>query len=164
MVPRGCQTGAMSALKDRLQSDLTTAMKSRDELSAATLRMVLTAVTNEEVSGKQARQLSDEEVVTVLGREAKKRREAAEAYDAAQRPELAQRERDELAVITGYLPEQLDDAALAAIVDAAVAQVAAGGATGGAAMGQVMKLVQPQIKGRADGGAVSAMVKAALGM
>ena len=154
----------MSALKDRLQSDLTTAMKSRDELSAATLRMVLTAVTNEEVSGKQARQLSDEEVVTVLGREAKKRREAAEAYDAAQRPELAQRERDELAVITGYLPEQLDDAALAAIVDAAVAQVAAGGATGGAAMGQVMKLVQPQIKGRADGGAVSAMVKAALGM
>ena len=129
MVPRGCQTGAMSALKDRLQSDLTTAMKSRDELSAATLRMVLTAVTNEEVSGKQARQLSDEEVVTVLGREAKKRREAAEAYDAAQRPELAQRERDELAVITGYLPEQLDDAALAAIVDAAVAQVAAGGAT-----------------------------------
>lgn len=164
MVPRGCQTGGMSALKDRLQSDLTTAMKSRDELSAATLRMVLTAVTNEEVSGKQARQLSDDEVVTVLGREAKKRREAAEAYDAAQRPELAQRERDELGVITGYLPEQLDDAALAAIIDAAVAQVAAGGATGGAAMGQVMKLVQPAIKGRADGGAVSAMVKAALGM
>lgn len=154
----------MSALKDRLQADLTIAMKQRDELSAATLRMVLTAVTNEEVSGKQARQLSDEEVVTVLGREAKKRREAAEAYDQAQRPELAQRERDELGVITGYLPEQLDEAALRAIVEAAVAQVQADGVTGGAAMGAVMKLVQPQVKGRADGGAVSAMVKASLGM
>ena len=164
MVPRGCQTGRMSALKDRLQADLTIAMKQRDELSAATLRMVLTAGTKEEVSGKQARQLSDEEVVTVLGREAKKRREAAEAYDQAQRPELAQRERDELGVITGYLPEQLDEAALRAIVEAAVAQVQADGVTGGAAMGAVMKLVQPQVKGRADGGAVSAMVKASLGM
>jgi len=154
----------MSALKDRLQADLTRAMKARDELTASTLRMALTAVTNEEVAGKQARQLSDEEVTDVLGREAKKRREAAEAYDAAQRPELAERERAELGVLEGYLPQALGDDEVQAIVDAAVAEVLAGGASGGAAMGAVMKLVQPQVRGRADGGAVAARVKAALGM
>ena len=154
----------MSALKDQLQSDLTTAIKSRDEVTAATMRMVLTAITNEEVSGKQARQLSDDDVLTVLGREAKKRREAAEAYDAAQRPELAARERDELDVIARYLPQPLSDAEVAAIVDAAVAEVAGTGATGGQAMGAVMKIVQPQVKGRADGGVVAAQVKAALGL
>ena len=125
--------------------------------------MALTAVTNEEVAGKQARQLSDEEVTDVLGREAKKRREAAEAYDAAQRPELAERERAELGVLEGYLPQALGDDEVQAIVDAAVAEVLAGGASGGAAMGAVMKLVQPQVRGRADGGAVAARVKAALG-
>lgn len=154
----------MSTLKDTLQSDLTTAIKARDEVSAATLRMVLTAITNEEVSGKEARTLSDEDVITVLGREAKKRRESAEAYDAAGRPELADRERAELEVIAGYLPQQLDDTEIQAIVDAAVAEVASTGASGGAAMGQVMKIVQPQVKGRADGGIVAAKVKAALGM
>lgn len=154
----------MSALKDRLQADLTSAMKARDELTASTLRMALTAVTNEEVAGKQARQLSDEEVTDVLGREAKKRREAAEAYDAAQRPELAERERAELGVLEGYLPQALGDDEVQAIVDAAVAEVLAGGASGGAAMGAVMKLVQPQVRGRADGSAVAARVKAALGM
>lgn len=154
----------MSALKDRLQSDLTTAIKSRDEVTAATVRMVLTAITNEEVAGKEHRELSDDDVLTVLGREAKKRREAAEAYDAADRPELAQRERDELAVIAGYLPQQLEESEIEAIVAAAVAEVTAGGATGGQAMGAVMKLVQPQVKGRADGGLVAAKVKAALGM
>ena len=153
----------MSELKARLQSDLTTAMKGRDELSAATIRMVLTAITNEEVAGKEHRELSDDDVVTVLGREAKKRREAAEAYDAANRPELAERERAELGVIQGYLPQALDESEVRAIVDSAVAQVTASGATGGAAMGQVMKLVQPQVKGRADGGQVAALVKAALG-
>lgn len=153
----------MSELKARLQSDLTTAMKSRDEVSAATIRMVLTAITNEEVAGKEHRELSDDDVVTVLGREAKKRREAAEAYDGASRPELADRERAELAVIQGYLPQALDEAEVRAIIDDAVAQVTATGATGGAAMGQVMKLVQPQVKGRADGGQVAALVKAALG-
>lgn len=153
----------MSELKSRLQSDLTTAMKGRDELSAATIRMVLTAITNEEVAGKEHRELSDDDVITVLGREAKKRREAAEAYDAANRPELAERERAELGVIQAYLPQALDEAELRAIIDAAVAQVSASGASGGAAMGQVMKLVQPQVKGRADGGQVAAMVKAALG-
>lgn len=139
-------------------------MKQRDELSAATIRMVLTAITNEEVAGKEARQLSDDDVVAVLGREAKKRREAAEAYDQAQRPELAARERDELGVITGYLPEQLSEAELEGIVAAAVGQVAATGVSGGQAMGAVMKLVQPQIKGRADGGAVSALVRTSLGL
>ena len=154
----------MSALKDRLQSDLTTAIKSRDEVTAATIRMALTAITNEEVAGKEARQLSDDDVLTVLGREAKKRRESAEAYDAAARPELADRERAELGVIARYLPQPLDDAEVAAIVDAAVAEVAETGATGGQAMGAVMKLVQPQVKGRADGGQVAARVKAALGL
>ena len=125
--------------------------------------MVLTAITNEEVAGKEHRELSDDDVVTVLGREAKKRREAAEAYDGASRPELADRERAELAVIQGYLPQALDEAEVRAIIDDAVAQVTATGATGGAAMGQVMKLVQPQVKGRADGGQVAALVKAALG-
>lgn len=154
----------MSALKDQLQSDLTTAIKARDEVTAATIRMALTAITNEEVSGKEARALSDDDVLTVLGREAKKRREAAEAYDAASRPELAARERAELDVIARYLPQPLTDEEVRGIVDAAVAEATAGGASGGQAMGAVMKIVQPQVKGRADGGAVAAMVKSALGM
>jgi hypothetical protein len=154
----------MSALKDQLQSDLTTAIKSRDEVTAATIRMALTAITNEEVSGKEARALSDDDVLTVLGREAKKRREAAEAYDAASRPELADRERAELQVIARYLPQPLTDDEVRSIVEAAVAEATAGGASGGQAMGAVMKIVQPQVKGRADGGAVAAMVKTALGM
>ena len=151
-------------MKAQLKQDLTTAMKSRDELSAATLRMALTAITNEEVSGKEARELSDDDVMTVLGREAKKRRESAEAYDAADRPELAERERAELGILAAYLPSAMDEAELAQIVAAAVAEVSAGGATGGAAMGAVMKLVSPQVKGRADGGQVAALVKSALGM
>ena len=154
----------MSALKDQLQSDLTTAIKARDEVTAATIRMALTAITNEEVSGKEARALSDDDVLTVLGREAKKRREAAEAYDSASRPELADRERAELDVIARYLPQPLSDDEVRAIVDAAVVEVTAGGAAGGQALGAVMKIVQPQVKGRADGGAVAAMVKTALGM
>jgi uncharacterized protein YqeY len=154
----------MSELKDRLQSDLTTAIKGRDEVTAATVRMVLTAITNEEVAGKEHRDLTDDDVLTVLGREAKKRREAAEAYTDASRPELADRERAELEVIARYLPQQLSEDEIRSIVDAAVAEVSAGGASGGQAMGQVMKLVQPQVKGRADGGVVAAMVKSALGM
>ena len=154
----------MSALKDQLQSDLTTAIKARDEVTSATIRMVLTAITNEEVSGKEARALSDDDVLTVLGREAKKRRESADAYDAAARPELADRERAELQVIARYLPQALTEEEVAAIVTAAVAEVTAGGAAGGQAMGAVMKLVQPQVKGRADGGMVAGLVKSALGM
>jgi uncharacterized protein YqeY len=154
----------MSALKDQLQADLTAAIKSRDEVTAATLRMVLTAVTNEEVAGKEARELSDDDVMTVLGREAKKRRESAEAYEGALRPELADRERAELQVISGYLPLPLTDVEVRTIIDAAVADVVATGASGRAAMGEVMKRVQPQVKGRSDGAQVAAQVKAALGI
>src|SRR3954464_12253275 len=104
------------SLKDRLHADLTSSMKSRDELRSATLRMALTAVTTEEVAGKKARVLSDDEVLTVLGREAKKRREAAEAFDPAGRGELAARERAEGEVLAGYLPAQLSDEEVAEIV------------------------------------------------
>lgn len=154
----------MSALKDQLQSDLVTAIKAHDEVTSATIRMTLSAITNEEVAGKQARQLSDDDVLTVIGREAKKRRESAEAYESASRPELAQRELLELDVLGRYLPEALSDDEVQAIVAAAVAEVAATGATGGQAMGQVMKLVQPQVKGRADGGQVAGLVRSALGL
>ena len=149
----------MTDLKSRLKSDLTEAMRARDELRTATLRMVLTAVTNEEVSGKQARTLSDDEVVAVLAREAKKRRESAEAYAQAGRPELAQREIDECAVIDDYLPAQLSDDELTGLVGAAVAVVRAAGDDGPRAMGAVMKQVQPAVAGRADGGRVAAEVK-----
>jgi uncharacterized protein len=149
----------MSTLEKRLHDDLTESIRARDEVRSATLRMALTAVKNEAVSGAEARELADADVVTVLGREAKKRREAATAYDAAARPELAERERAELAVIEGYLPAQLDDAELAALVTAAVAET---GADSPKAMGQVMKVLTPRIAGRADGGRVAAAVKVAL--
>jgi uncharacterized protein YqeY len=146
----------MPELKDRLHADLNAAMKARDELTTATLRMALTAVTNEEVAGKTARELSDDEVVKVLAREEKKRREAAEAYDQAGRPELADRERAEGGVLQGYLPAQLDDDELAALVRAAIAE---SGATTPQQMGLVMKAVQPTIAGRADGKRVSDEVR-----
>ncbi len=146
-------------LKDTLRSDLTDAIRSRDQVRAATLRMVLTALTNEEVSGAQARELSDEEVQKVVAKEAKKRREASEAYASAQRPELAAKEDAELAVLEGYLPAQLDDASLEALVAQAVA---ATGATGMPQMGTVMKSVQPLVAGRADGGRVAAAVRRVL--
>ena len=149
----------MSDLKDRLQNDLTAAMKARDELRTATLRMALTAVKNEEVAGGQARELDDAEVLKVLAREGKKRREAAEAYVTAGRQELADREQAEGAVIEEYLPAQLSDEELAALVAAAVAE---SGATSPQQMGAVMKLVTPKVAGRAEGGRVAAAVKAAL--
>jgi uncharacterized protein len=147
-------------LKEQLQSDLTTAMKSRDELRASTLRMALTAITTEEVAGKKARQLSDDEVVKVLGRESKKRREAAEAFTAAGRDELATRERAEGEVLATYLPAQLDDGEIERIVRAAIEET---GASDPQAMGQVMKVVQPQVAGRAEGGRVAAEVRRQLG-
>ena len=150
----------MSELKDRLQSDLTTAMKSRDELRTATLRMALTAVRMEEVSGKAARELDDEEVVTVLGRESKKRREAAEAFDGAGRPDRADRERAEGEVLAGYLPEQLSNDDLRDLVAAAIA---ATGAEGPRGIGAVMRVVSPQTAGRAEGGRVAAEVRRQLG-
>ena len=154
----------MAAMKDRLQADLTEAMRSSDKITSATIRMALTAITNEEVSGKQARELSDDDVITVLSREAKKRRESAEAYTQAQRPELAQQENDELAVLDRYLPQQLTEAEVDAIVAAAVEQATADGAEGGKAMGAVMKIVTPQASGRFDGSAIAGKVRAALGM
>jgi uncharacterized protein YqeY len=144
----------MSALEQRLHDDLTAAIRSRDEVASATLRMALTAVKTEAVSGTEARELSDADVIAVLGREAKKRRESATAYDDAHRPELADRERAELAVLEGYLPAQLPPPA------AAVAET---GADSPKAMGSVMKVLTPRIAGRADGGRVAAAVRAALG-
>ena len=149
----------MSTLEERLHDDLTESIRARDEVRSATLRMALTAAKNEAVSGTEARELSDAEVVTVLGREAKKRREAATAYDAAARPELAARERAELVVIEGYLPAQLDDTELAELVATAIVET---GADSPQAMGQVMKVLTPRVAGRADGGRVAAAVKAAL--
>lgn len=145
-----------ASLKARLHADLTTAIKARDELQTATLRMVLAAITTEEVSGSVARELSDDEVLRVLAREAKKRREAAEAFDAGNRPELAERERAEGGVIDAYLPQQLTDDELRELVTAAVAE---SGATGPQAMGAVMKIVTPRVGGRAEGGRVAAEVK-----
>ena len=152
----------MSALKDQLQSDLTDAIRAQDELTMATLRMALAAITNAEVSGKEARELSDDEVVVVLTSEAKKRREAAESFDAGGATDRADRERAELGVLQRYLPEQLSEDEIKAIVADAVAAAAAEGKTGPAAMGAVMKVVTPQTRGRADGGQVAALVKAAL--
>ena len=146
----------MSELKDRLRSDLNTAMKARDELTTATLRMALTAVTTEEVAGKAARELSDDEVLKILGREAKKRREAAEAFDGAGRAELADRERAEGTVLDRYLPAQLGDDELGELVAAAITQ---SGASSPRDMGAVMKIVQPQVAGRADGKRVSDEVR-----
>lgn len=153
----------MSALKDQLQSDLTDAIRAQDELTMATLRMALAAITNAEVSGKEARELSDDEVVVVLTSEAKKRREAAESFDAGGASDRADRERAELGVLQRYLPEQLSEEEIKAIVADAVAAAAAEGKTGPAAMGAVMKVVSPQTRGRADGGQVAALVKSALG-
>jgi len=149
-------------LKAQLKADLTTSIKARDELKSATLRMVLTAITNEEVAGKESKVLTDEEVLTVLAREGKKRRESVVAYTDANRPELAARENAELEVISLYLPEQLSEAEVEAIVASAVEQVSGNGVTGGAAIGAVMKIVQPQVKGRADGSVIASLVKKAL--
>jgi uncharacterized protein YqeY len=150
----------MSELKDRLQSDLTTAMKSRDELRTATLRMALTAVRMEEVSGKSSRELDDTEVVAVLGRESKKRREAAEAFEGAGRPDRADRERAEGDVLADYLPAQLSDDDLRDLVAAAIAETGAEGPRG---IGAVMRVVSPQTAGRAEGGRVAAEVRRQLG-
>jgi len=146
----------MSDLKARLQADLTAAIKGRDELTTATLRMALAAVTTEEVAGRQARELSDDEVLRVLGREAKKRREAAEAFSTGGRPELAERERAEGAVLDRYLPAQLSDAEVAELVRAAIAET---GATTPAQLGAVMKVVQPRAAGRAEGRRLAAEVR-----
>jgi uncharacterized protein len=146
----------MPELKARLHADLNAAMKARDEVTTATLRMALTAITNEEVSGPQARELTDDEVLRVLVREAKKRREAAEAFESAGRDELASRERAEGGVLDRYLPAQLGDDELGELITAAIAET---GASSPRDMGAVMKLVVPKVAGRADGKRVSDEVR-----
>jgi uncharacterized protein YqeY len=145
-----------TTLKQRLKDDLTTAIKGRDELRSATLRLTLTAITKEEVAGKQARELSDAEVVKVIAREEKKRREAAEAFEQGGRKESAERELAEGELLQAYLPKQLDDAELSGIVAQAIKE---SGAEGPKAMGAVMKIVNPKVAGLAEGGRVAAEVR-----
>jgi uncharacterized protein len=149
----------MAGLKDRLRGDLTAAMKSRDEVRIRTLRMALTSISNEEVAGNAARELSDDEVLRILGREARRRREAADAFEAAGRADQAAAERAEDRVLAEYLPAQLSDAELAAIVAEVIDET---GASGMSAMGQVMKAVTPRVAGRAEGGRVAAEVRRVL--
>ena len=150
----------MAELKDRLRAGLNDAIRSRDQVRLRTLRMALTSITNEEVAGASARDLSDEEIVKVLTREARKRREAAEAFGAAGRAEQAAAERAEGDVLADYLPAQLGDDELAELVAAAIAET---GATGMEGMGQVMKTLTPRVAGRADGARVAAEVRRRLG-
>lgn len=150
----------MPELKNRLRADLTTSMKARDQLRTRTIRMALTAVANEEVAGRAARELSDEEVLRILTREARKRREAAEAFEAAGRADRAAAERAEGEVLAAYLPAQLSDAELARLVTTAISEA---GASGMPAMGPVMKTVTPLVAGRAEGARVAAEVRRQLG-
>jgi hypothetical protein len=146
----------VNELKERLRADLTDAMRRRDQVRLRTLRMALTAITTEEVAGSAVHELSDEDVLKVLTREAKKRREAAEAFEAAGRAEQAEAERAEGVVLASYLPAQLSDEELAGLVTAAVAETGAAGLPG---MGKVMKAVTPRVAGRADGARVAAEVR-----
>jgi uncharacterized protein YqeY len=148
-----------SQLKSTLRADLHTSMREHDKVRSSTLRMALTAVTNEEVSGTTARELSDDEVLKVLAREAKKRREAATAYREAKRPELAAKEEAELVFLEAYLPAQLSDPELQALVAQAINET---GANGMPQMGMVMKAATTLVAGRAEGGRIAAMVKSAL--
>ena len=147
------------SIKETLQADLTEAIRGRNEIVSGTIRMVLTAITNEEVSGKEARTLTDAEIITVLSREAKKRREAAEAFADAGRADKAALEKAEGEVIAKYLPEQMREDEIKKLIDAAIAQT---GASGPADMGKVMGVIKSQVAGKADGGTVSGLVKAAL--
>ena len=147
------------SLKEKLQNDLTAAMRARDEIKSSTIRMILTSIKNEEVSGKEARDLSDAELITVLSREAKKRREAAEAFDQAGAKDRADQERAEGVVIAEYLPKQLSEDEIKTLIAEAIAET---GANSPAQMGLVMKSLQPKTAGKADGGLVSSLVKAAL--
>ena len=146
-------------LKEKLQADLTEAIRGRDEVKSGTIRMLLSAITNEEVAGKAAKVLTDAEIITVLSRETKKRREAVEAFTAAKRDDLANKEKAEAAVIAQYLPEQLSEAEIKKMITEAIAEANAAGPAG---MGLVMKVLQPKIAGKADSGLVSGLVKTAL--
>jgi uncharacterized protein YqeY len=147
------------SLKEKLQADLTSAMRNRDEVRSSTIRMILTSIKNEEVSGKEMRELNESELITVLSREAKKRREAAEAFDQAGAKDRAETERAEGAIIAEYLPKQLSESEVKELIEAAIRET---GANSTAQMGLVMKNLQPKIAGKADGALVSSLVKAAL--
>ncbi|MET9377724.1 GatB/YqeY domain-containing protein [Streptomyces sp. NPDC002992] len=149
----------MTTLKAKLQDDLNAAIKERDELRSSTLRLTLAAITKEEVAGKTKRELSDDEVQKVIAKEAKKRREAADAFAQGGRAESAEREKAEGVILDAYLPQQLSDEELEQIVAAAVAEATGAGAEGPRAMGAVMKIVNPKVAGRAEGGRVAAVVK-----
>jgi uncharacterized protein YqeY len=149
----------MTTLKSKLQDDLNAAIKERDELRSSTLRLTLAAITTEEVAGKEKRELSDDEVLKVITKEAKKRREAAEAFAQGGRAESAEREKAEGEVLAEYLPKQLSDEELNTIVAQAVEEAKAAGAEGPRAMGAVMKIVNPKVAGLAEGGRVAAAVK-----
>ncbi|MDA8321330.1 MAG: GatB/YqeY domain-containing protein [Actinomycetota bacterium] len=149
----------MSELKDRLRADLTTAMKDRDETTTRTLRMVLTEISKEEVSGAQARELDDAAIERVIAREAKRRREAADAFSGAGRADQARAELAEGEILAGYLPSQLTDEEITEIVVAVIGDL---GATGPKAMGQVMKAVTGKVAGRADGSRIAAIVRGQL--
>ena len=147
------------SLKEKLQTDLTSSMRNRDEVRSSTIRMILTSIKNEEVSGKEVRELNESELITVLSREAKKRREAAEAFDQAGARDRAETERAEGAIIAEYLPKQLSEVEVKELIEAAIKET---GANSPAQMGLVMKNLQPKIAGKADGALVSSLVKAAL--
>lgn len=151
----------MAELKERLRADLTASMKAQDKLRTGTLRMLLAAVQAEEVSGKAARDLTDDDVLKVLARESRKRGEAAEIYVQNGRGELAANERAEASVIDEYLPTQLNDEEVANVADTAIAQVAEeiGERPGMKNMGQVMKAATAIAAGQADGSRLSAAVK-----
>jgi len=149
----------MPTLKDQLRADLTAAMKARDDTRTRTLRMALTSISNEEVSGTAAHDLTDDQIVKILTREVKRRREAAAAFAEAGRADQAAAERAEEDVLVAYLPAQIDDAELAALVVAAIAETGASGMSG---MGQVMKVITPRVADRADGSRVAAMVRSQL--
>lgn len=146
-------------LKEKLQADLTDAIRARDDIKSGTVRMLLAAITNEEVAGKVSKVLTDVEIITVLSREAKKRREAVEAYTQAKRDDLTNKEKAEAAVIAQYLPTQLSEDEIKSLISEAITETNASGAAG---MGLVMKVLQPKIAGKADGGLVSGLVKSAL--
>lgn len=149
----------MAALKDRLRADLTTAIRNKDNVRKATIRMTLSAIQNEEVAGEAVRELTDDDIITVLTREAKRRREAADAFRSGGRPDSAAQEEAEAEVIAEYLPQQLSDAELDDLVAAAVAET---GAESPRDMGKVMKALQPKVLGRAEGSKVATAVKTRL--
>ncbi|MFE2374733.1 GatB/YqeY domain-containing protein [Streptomyces sp. NPDC059398] len=152
----------MTTLKSKLHAELTDAIRARDELRSSTLRLTLSAITKEEVSGTSARELTDDEVLKVIAKEAKKRREAADAFEQGGRTESAAREKAEGELLATYLPKQLSDEELGAIVEQAVGEAKASGVEGPRAMGAVMKIVNPKVAGLADGGRVAAEVKTRL--